>query len=102
MSDRGGFSINRKARFLIKRLNRLLKQRVRFAAAVVNRSQTQAAHFPEGTHHVKDDARLTRLIEIEVVARDDVEQIVRRETRGRAPSPDGRWPQNISVDRRTW
>src|SRR2546423_13484119 len=79
LTHRFGFPIQRQPRFLIKYLNRLGKYRVRLIAAISHGGKSGASMLAKRAHHVKDDACLSRLIEMNVVTRDDVEQIVGRE-----------------------
>ena len=43
---------------------------------VADRGQPCPSQLTEGTHHVKNDARLARLAEVQIMPYDDIEKIV--------------------------
>ena len=50
--------------------------RVRLLGRVADRGHAEPAGLGQRRHHVEDDAGLARLVEVEPVAHDDVEQVV--------------------------
>ena len=54
--------------FGVERRDRLPVERVRVGVRVGDRGQADAAAFGERAHHVEDDARLARLVEVQAVA----------------------------------
>ena len=71
--------IESEVRFLIENTNGLREQSVGFSPVVADSGQTHATMRSKRAHHVKHDAGLLRLIEMNAVTGDDVKQVVRRE-----------------------
>ena len=67
------------ARFLIKYSDCALVEGLGFVTRVTYCGQPCSSQFTESAHHVKHDACLTRLTEVQVVPHDNVEKVVRRQ-----------------------
>src|SRR5262249_61352218 len=63
----------------VERRPGLTNPRVCLSRAVPPCSQADSSRFAERTHHMKNNARLTGLIEVKVLASHNIEQVVRRE-----------------------
>src|SRR5205823_4593026 len=63
-------------RFLIENSYRALVGDLRVLMGVANRGQPCSSKLAQGAHHVKNHARLARLIEVQIVPHHDVEKIV--------------------------
>ena len=74
------------ARFLIQHSDRALVNGLRVLMRVTNRGQPGSSQLTQGAHHVKHDARLACLIEMQIVPHYDVEQVVRSQSSIRGDS----------------
>ena len=63
--------------FLIKDRHGALVGGLRILMRVAHRGQTCSSQLTQGTHHAKNDARLPRLIKVQIVPHHDVEKVVR-------------------------
>jgi hypothetical protein len=64
-------------RLLIKDSDRTIVQGFRVLVRIANSGHTCSSQLAQGAHHVKHDACLASLIEMQVVPHDNVEQVVR-------------------------
>ena len=67
---------DRRLRFLLEHRDRPCLDRIRLGGRVSDRGQSHATALPERTQHVEHHAGLPRMVEVQAVAGDDVEQVV--------------------------
>ena len=73
LRNSSSLTAERSLRFLIENRHRFGEQRIGLFSVIADGGQTDAPVRAKRAHHVKDNARLARLIEVNVVTRDNVE-----------------------------
>ena len=68
-----GLPIQRKARLVVESLDGFAKEGVGLSRTVVDGRQSYSSGFSKCTHHVEYDPSLSRLVEMQVMARHNVE-----------------------------
>ena len=68
--------LNRRLRLLFEHRDCPSLDRIRLVRRVADRGQSHSAAFPERAQHVEDHPGLPRMVEVDPVAGDDVEQVV--------------------------